>query len=433
MALRPGLAAAFAIAFATLAGGCGPTGVGEPFVPGATAQAPAPWMIGVVTTGVHSAPLGSSADSGRGDRIDLVLPGGPAEAAGIRSGDVLIALGGQQTPTVRDMVLAVNDSAGKKVEAVLLREGHRIILSVRPDRRPPNLEEEYREAYRAKIKSERRQSRDAVLTGQPEPAFAHGVRALRLQLYACNYDELCDAVAFDRDLERVTADARAMRHPPTVSVEAVRHSRRAIAILRAATTDEDNDRAVAKFYQALCESPWVADAYRDLGLTLARAGRPEAAAIALRRYLLLRPSAPDAEAVEDKIAALDSLAEQRKPWLPFMRNWSMKNGDVERLGLRDTRLAISTVSSVDGFEKPGDVVCAGAVRSRQFKGSCMTRRIDSDEIRCFGPIDRGEAAGAIDKPGVLVIKTLNYRYDPASCRITSMSWGDFRTFTGGTR
>jgi serine protease Do len=50
---------------------------------------------------------GSAADSGRGIRIEAVLAGQPAARAGLRAGDVVVAIDGQPVPTLGDFRRAV--------------------------------------------------------------------------------------------------------------------------------------------------------------------------------------------------------------------------------------------------------------------------------------------------------------------------------------
>lgn len=71
------------------------------------------------------------------------------------------------------------------------------------------------------------------------------------------------------------------------------------------------ERAVASFDSATALAPAWADAMYDRGVILARLGRTSAAARDLRRYLELRPDAPDAIAVSERIGELQSVATVR--------------------------------------------------------------------------------------------------------------------------
>ncbi|MGT2514212.1 hypothetical protein ACVOMT_08175 [Sphingomonas panni] len=65
----------------------------------------------------------------------------------------------------------------------------------------------------------------------------------------------------------------------------------------------------AEFYtNATAIDPTLADAYRGLGLSLLKTGRPTEGRVALRRYLTLKPDAKDAG-----IIAMLAPAEAREP------------------------------------------------------------------------------------------------------------------------
>jgi S1-C subfamily serine protease len=60
-----------------------------------------------------------------------VRPGGPAEAAGLRRGDILIKLGPHEVRTVEDFMYALSGSKpGETATAVVLREGKQVAIKV---------------------------------------------------------------------------------------------------------------------------------------------------------------------------------------------------------------------------------------------------------------------------------------------------------------
>ncbi len=81
---------------------------------------------------------GHEADAGldtRGVVVRDVLAGSPAEAAGLKPGDILTTLDGRWTTSVADTYAAASAaSAGsdRDVPVVLLRDGRELTLSVRP-------------------------------------------------------------------------------------------------------------------------------------------------------------------------------------------------------------------------------------------------------------------------------------------------------------
>ncbi len=92
--------------------------------PPATAAAP--------PGGVRRASLGTVPDfafPGPGVRVDQVLPGSPAEAAGIRAGDVVVGVGDQAVDTLRAYSEALKaHQPGEKVTVILKRDGAEVTV-----------------------------------------------------------------------------------------------------------------------------------------------------------------------------------------------------------------------------------------------------------------------------------------------------------------
>lgn len=83
------------------------------------------------------------ADTVKGVLIDSVTPGGPAEAGGLRSEDVVVAINGLATETGNALSRVVAAAAvGDALRLDLYREGRRQTVTVRAGARPVNLEEE---------------------------------------------------------------------------------------------------------------------------------------------------------------------------------------------------------------------------------------------------------------------------------------------------
>ncbi|MGI9483001.1 MAG: DegQ family serine endoprotease [Hyphomicrobiales bacterium] len=74
---------------------------------------------------------GLGLDKARGALVAEVTPGGPAEAAKIKSGDVILKFDGKDVPEMRDLPRIVADTAsGKEVDVVVLRKGDELALKV---------------------------------------------------------------------------------------------------------------------------------------------------------------------------------------------------------------------------------------------------------------------------------------------------------------
>ncbi|HRH14220.1 MAG TPA: RIP metalloprotease RseP [Azonexus sp.] len=64
--------------------------------------------------------------------VGKVMPGSPGEAAGIRSGDTVLAVGGTLVPTWYDFVLQVRDAAERPLRIELSRNGQIVAVDVVP-------------------------------------------------------------------------------------------------------------------------------------------------------------------------------------------------------------------------------------------------------------------------------------------------------------
>jgi len=70
-------------------------------------------------------------DRATGALVNQVLPGAPAERAGVRRGDILLSFDGRQVRGVRELQLLVASAqAGGTVDLVVLRDGERLTLPV---------------------------------------------------------------------------------------------------------------------------------------------------------------------------------------------------------------------------------------------------------------------------------------------------------------
>jgi regulator of sigma E protease len=67
-------------------------------------------------------------------KVGVVMPGSPAERAGIQPGDVIVRLGSAPVSTWEHLELAVGARPEREVEAVVMRGGNEVRLTIRPDK-----------------------------------------------------------------------------------------------------------------------------------------------------------------------------------------------------------------------------------------------------------------------------------------------------------
>ena len=77
--------------------------------------------------------IGGAEPSGGGVRVDSVSPGGPAAEAGVKAGDVIVAIGPKPVATGRELVRAMEGiEPGDEVELGIRRDGKALKLAVEP-------------------------------------------------------------------------------------------------------------------------------------------------------------------------------------------------------------------------------------------------------------------------------------------------------------
>jgi membrane-associated protease RseP (regulator of RpoE activity) len=112
--------------------------------------------------------LGLAADSdARGFRVAAVTPGGPAEHAGIRTGDIITAIDGKPANRRGDAVLGSDLTAGKPITLSVLRNGKSLHIKVTPER--------WKEGWEAMIREAERSAQQATAALQT-PQFREQIR-----------------------------------------------------------------------------------------------------------------------------------------------------------------------------------------------------------------------------------------------------------------
>jgi predicted metalloprotease with PDZ domain len=133
------LAAAIAVSTSSFAQDAGTTSPPEPLPPPATQQdseqpeagqtAREPGYFGVIGD--------DRAEGGTAVRVLQVVPGGPAHRAGLRTGDRIVAIGGQPVRSVADMSQIVGAAApGETVDVQVDRGGVKVTLELTAGSRP---------------------------------------------------------------------------------------------------------------------------------------------------------------------------------------------------------------------------------------------------------------------------------------------------------
>jgi hypothetical protein len=368
-----------------------------------------------------------------GSRILLMFPGGPAEASGLREGDVITLAGGIPVSSDADLFRSLSGKRpGDVLPVGVVRDGQPLTIDVKLQARPPDYMPHFLQAAVERLHAEDQAAAEAEEAGNYRAAFDHRVVAARL--IPTVRSALPDPTGqFDSELARISALLPRLDSPPAVPPAVEADENRAVGMLRAARSDFDNDAAADMFGWAIHEAPWVADLYRNEGMIEAKAGNARAAVIDLNRYLILDPGAPDAPSIRQKIADLEPLAAEQTPWQRFV-GAKLMTGQSERVSLRGRTLVLAVVTppappDPESALKPGDTLCSGTISGTRFHGQCRFLDADPRFANCFGDNKTFPAEGAIEG-GTFRIRTVTYIYFHShSCVIDTTKESVFRTIT----
>jgi tetratricopeptide (TPR) repeat protein len=321
---------------------------------------------------------------------------------------------------------------GSTVPVVIMRGQERLTIKVHYIVVPANADALRREYYARCMTQGQSSVAHAIKRGDYQTAFTENVKIARCAARIRN------ASAFNSAVVAFAKIVPKLRPSPAIPSEAERHNERAVSILKAAGNDGDIDKASYEFGEAVVEAPWVPDLYLNLALSYDKAGYPEWAIQYLRGYLLLNPTARDAEQIKQKIAELEVLAEERKPWLPFTGTAPISDGASQVVSLRGRKLVLRVVHEAGQNQTPSvgdDIFLSATIDGNRFEGKAFvhpnapsaepfSRRDPEGWIRCFGSdVMALDAKGEIQPGGAQFRVTVKEPgYNAQSCVIVRHDW-----------
>ena len=403
-----------------------------------TARAATDVWAGIQFRHVEFTPTPETDGLNSGLRIDFILPDQPGSSAGLRLEDVILDVNGKSTPDLEAYLTAVrNVVAGAVIPFIFIRDHQRRTANVRFEARPSGYAKLWSDFYGRCISSGQKLTANAVHKSDFRMAFQEDLKVLRCASGESGQGNgAAAASAWDAGLVQLAQIVPKLRPAPPVPREAERHNQRAVIMLKNAASDEDIDKAAYEFGQAMYEAPWLPDLYLNYALAWEKAGYPESAIANLRRYLLLRPKGSDAEQVEHKLTELEVLAEERKPWLPFLGSGTATDGAGISTTLRGRKFVIRITNTVGANRQAevGDIVLSGVIDGARFAGkvflrpnapNALVRPADVESwSRCFGPgVMELDAKGEIEPGGAKLIWKAKYPiYNQQSCVVVRHDW-----------
>jgi hypothetical protein len=390
--------------------------------------------IGIQFRHVEFTPAPATDGLSGGLRVDLVLPGQPADSAGLRPDDVILYVNGKPTPNLEQYFKAIRDvSAGAVVPFVFIRAHQRKSAEVRFEARPADYGGLWSDYENRCVSSGLKLVADAAHQRDYQTAFREDLKVFRC---ASALVSASGAVAWDKGLIQLAEILPKLRPAPAVPREAERHNERGVIMLKNAASDEDIDKAASEFSFAIYEAPWLPDLYLNRALTLEKGGFTEWAVTTLRDYLLLKPNGGEAEQVRRKLTELEVLAEERKPWLPFVGSGTAQDGSGVSVTLRGRKFVVRVTNNAGANQqaKLGDIVLSASIDGTHFNGKVLLRPNAPNAIarpadppswiRCFGPgVMELDAEGAIEPDGAKLIWRAKYPiYNSQSCLIERYAW-----------
>ncbi len=408
--------------------GCDPDQMGNPppgSAPGPQATPPRPYL-GVVMRSLEFPASVASGGASAGVFLDLVVPGGAAAEGGLLEGDIVVAANATPMLTAEDFGRAIQrQSIGTGLDLAVLREGQRQELRVTPRAYTEAASAAYQDHLGLRIRSEEQQGDADTAAGSRQAAFQHYTRALQLLYHAGPAPQ--NENRFNSLLMRLMSVRQAGLRLPD---ETQRHYRRAMAVLEQARDERDNERARQSFVDALYHAPWVPELWLNAGLVSEKAGDPEAARRYLRRVLLLDPEGSEGAAVRQKLATLELLIEDRRPWQPYAATYPFDDKRQETITLRGRQLELrsvtGSVAGSDRKDKAGDLIAYGTIRpgGQRFTGKWIFRPSDESNIRCFAAEYDTDAEFAIDPTTqMLVVSVTSSNFMRDSCQVTARNPG----------
>jgi tetratricopeptide (TPR) repeat protein len=349
----------------------------------------------------------TQASASPGQLVTFIIPNTPAESAGLRAGDLILAVDGRAIETSEELVDVIGPvTPGTRVELSLERAGQPLSRSAHVGDRLEHT------GYIARALAKRRMSEEA------ERLVKEGLHRGALNLYL---DRVSERPLDPDEVRAVIRLARNTVPPPAVPDRARRHAVRARTLVQEAVNQKDFRRAVSEYEQALRIAPWWTEARYYFALVQEEAGDPAAAIESLRLVLSGEPDPDTVLTVRNKMYSLEIKAEKVAVFKRWEGHWSTGDnhysltvdGDKARL----VWVKMGETSANAGYSV-GDLDTEGTIDGNSLTGLSYWRTSDSDTSRCFGNPYPIKTTAVLSEDGNELTETVYFnRYTVATCAI----------------
>ena len=232
---------------------------------------------------------------------------------------------------------------------------------------------------------------------------------------------LGEARPFYRDeVADIVAIARGLDPAPAIPKEARRHAIRAQTLFERATSEADYQKVFEEYDLALRAAPWWADAYYNYALAREAAGDPGGAIAAFRLFLLAEPDTPTANAVQDKIYALEILAEEVAETNRWEGTWQA--GSIYESTVAGDVVTMRYLEPTGSF-RTGETDWWGRFEGEQVKGTAFFHTDSPDTIRCFGnPFEEEMIATLSEDANTITVDYMSSSFTISTCAVTQSEW-----------
>ncbi|MCF6179876.1 MAG: tetratricopeptide repeat protein [Geopsychrobacter sp.] len=361
----------------------------------------------------------ANVDSHTGVEVVAVTVDGPGDWAGLQVGDIILQVGDKSFTNREEFAATVRSfPSGEPVQLRLLRNGTPLKLDAILG---SHLAVVMGWAPRQPAIAPLLAQRDTLEQIKKEEQSGN----LRAALQLCTEYLKTTDYGSERDpfFKKSIQIALQLDPLPAIPQEAVRHTARAEAYLKSATSNEEFEKALAEFDAALLLAPWWQDVWFNLGIAQKNAGDPGAAIRSLQMFLLAAPDDQAAPKVQREIYALEVEAERNAAQGQWNGIWTDIGNSRYVLHRDGNRITFTYIqpdqADSDVGYRSGGIKFHGTLNGNRLRGKRIFHSGNANGKRCFGSsYERDMSAEMGDNGYVITTHWQISTFLIKSCKIT---------------